>query len=401
MAAGASGQDDGGIITLSPLDIFHYYKSNTNTEFERKKIFLKGIYRKGTEKEYSGFYYDHLHDPNNESIYLSLKVQSSIRVKLGNGSLYTLGGFLLKTENKTREIGFKLLLNVSDIVEIAASKESEERLKILEKRIKIDEERNKIRNEKRLKGCKSVEEIVERKVLSFEKISIALLCGATESKAEGDIAGELRKLPMAIQNLFSITKKPVSMNSLPDICQCLKDSDSNSYDLICLSRGGGSKEEIDMFNDLNLARTAISLRTPFLATIGHGTDTPFIEEVSDWKEPFNLQPVKIGELLRESAEYALKKESKENELKNIVRQYDDIIKKKDDVIRQKDYDYKVLVKERDAKNRDIESLKDERNRLVKFKETGAMGSLARKLVYIAIGMLIAGIIIGIMFSKIV
>ncbi len=437
--------------TLTPLDIFFFYNCNTNLEVERRKINVKGIYSKGIDRPYGNFYFDIITDPNNESLHLSIKIHGNLREKLNHGNLYTFSGFLLKKEdmNRHREIGFKLLLNVSDIVDIEKTSEDSERIKALEERLKIDEERNKIRKEKKLKKEKSVEKMVERKVSFHEKISIALICGMSETKAEGDIMGEIKKLPTELQSLFEITKQPVSMNSVHDIAQSLKNLDSQGYNLICLSRGGGSKEEINIFNDLTLARTAVEIKTPFLATIGHGTDTPFIEEISDWKEPFNLQPVKIGEILRESAERASYKEIKQNEQKEIRMQYEKILKEKDNalelikserdkldnglkllrneqdkfikerdglkdshekILKEKDNALELIKSEHDKLDNELKLMRNEQDKLImerdglkdsqEFSQTGMKNNIERNLRYIAFFLLIIGIILGILVSKV-
>lgn len=398
------GCTDNDSFVLSPLDIFLYYLSNTNLKVEQEKIHLKGIYCRGIDKPYSDFYYDSVHELNDESIRLSLKIHGTLREKLRNGNLYTLGGFLIRKEdkNRNREIGFKLLLNVSEIVEVQSeSKESEARLKVLEEQLNKDAERNKIRKEKKLRNRISVEQIIENKVCLSQKISIALLCGMSETKAEGDIMGELKKLPITIQGFFEIIKRPVSMNSVLDIAWSLKDLDSKNYDLICLSRGGGSKDEIDIFNDLVLAKTVVNMKTPFLATIGHGTDTPFIEEISDWKDTFNLQPVKIGELLRESAEMALKKESEQNEQKEMARQYELIMK-------EKDAGLELVKNERNKLDKEIEEMKASQGSSINLKheieilkhERVNLESKIKTWLYIAIGLTIVGFIIGIAVSRI-
>ncbi len=398
-------QEDDNNLVLSPTDVFLYYSSNMNLEVERKKIHLKGTYCRGGDKPYSDFYYDSLHEPNNESIRLSIRVHGSLREKLRNGNFYTLGGFLVKREdkNRNREIGFKLLLTVSEIVEVrSASKESEARLKVLYEQLKIDEERNKIRKEKKLKKRISVEQLVEEKVFSREKISIALLCGMGETKAEGDIMGEIKKLPSAIQGLFEITKRPVSMNSVHDIAWSLKDLDSKRYDLICLSRGGGSKEEIDIFNDLELARNVVNLKTPFLATIGHGTDTPFVEEISDWKDPFNLQPVKIGELLRESAEMAFKKEGERNEQKEMARQREVIMKEKDAGLEFLKNERNMLVKEiGELKKGQVSSIDLKHEIEILRHERVGLERKIKTWLYIAVGLAIVGFIIGVVVSRLI
>ncbi len=55
-------------------------------------------------------------------------------------------------------------------------------------------------------------------------------------------------------------------------------ADAVGHDVILLTRGGGSKEDLWAFNDEFLARTIHQLSTPIISAVGHETD----EGISDW-----------------------------------------------------------------------------------------------------------------------
>lgn len=52
-------------------------------------------------------------------------------------------------------------------------------------------------------------------------------------------------------------------------------------DLILITRGGGSFEDLHVFNDEELSRKVFNLKTPTVSAIGHEIDTSIIELVSD------------------------------------------------------------------------------------------------------------------------
>ncbi|MDX9918144.1 MAG: exodeoxyribonuclease VII large subunit [Gudongella sp.] len=67
-----------------------------------------------------------------------------------------------------------------------------------------------------------------------------------------------------------------------DIIKGLKYLDSrNDVDLIIVGRGGGSFEELNAFNDEDLARTIYSLEKPVISAVGHETDFTIADFVAD------------------------------------------------------------------------------------------------------------------------
>lgn len=69
------------------------------------------------------------------------------------------------------------------------------------------------------------------------------------------------------------------------IIKALKLADSANCDIIIVGRGGGSKEDLEAFNDENVARTVFALNTPSISAVGHETDFTIIDYVSDLRAP--------------------------------------------------------------------------------------------------------------------
>ena len=71
-----------------------------------------------------------------------------------------------------------------------------------------------------------------------------------------------------------------------EIAQMLRVADTrDECDLLILTRGGGSPEDLAPFNDEALARTIATLRTPLIAAIGHEIDFTIAEFVADRRAP--------------------------------------------------------------------------------------------------------------------
>jgi exodeoxyribonuclease VII large subunit len=86
------------------------------------------------------------------------------------------------------------------------------------------------------------------------------------------------------KSLIDITKIDVQVQGQDcpkQIIDCLSTYDFSKFDLIVITRGGGSMEDLWGFNDKELIETIYKRNKPVLAAIGHMIDTTLIDYVAD------------------------------------------------------------------------------------------------------------------------
>lgn len=66
-----------------------------------------------------------------------------------------------------------------------------------------------------------------------------------------------------------------------DIVAAIQQAQGGEYDVLVMTRGGGSLEELMAFNDEQVARAVRGSRIPTLVAIGHERDLTFAEEAAD------------------------------------------------------------------------------------------------------------------------
>jgi len=81
--------------------------------------------------------------------------------------------------------------------------------------------------------------------------------------------------PVAVQGTEAANNIIDAINGFNQI------EDNNKPDVIIIARGGGSTEDLMVFNDEKLAKVVSSSEIPIISAIGHETDTTIIDFVSD------------------------------------------------------------------------------------------------------------------------
>ncbi|MGP9681802.1 exodeoxyribonuclease VII large subunit [Brachybacterium sp. AOP3-A1-3] len=116
--------------------------------------------------------------------------------------------------------------------------------------------------------------------LPFLPRVVGLICGR-ESAAERDVVVNARRRWPAVE--FEIREVAVQgVKAVREVSAALKELDGrDDVDVIIISRGGGSLEDLLPFSDEQLTRLVAAATTPIVSAIGHEVDTPLIDLAAD------------------------------------------------------------------------------------------------------------------------
>ncbi len=109
---------------------------------------------------------------------------------------------------------------------------------------------------------------------------VGLICGRN-SAAEKDVVENARRRWPAVQ--FEIREVAVQgAAAVIEVSAALRELEANAeVDVIIITRGGGSFEDLLAFSDEGLVRLAASCETPIVSAIGHEQDAPLLDLVAD------------------------------------------------------------------------------------------------------------------------
>ncbi|MEY4497528.1 MAG: hypothetical protein RLZZ364_833 [Actinomycetota bacterium] len=111
---------------------------------------------------------------------------------------------------------------------------------------------------------------------------VGLICGRN-TDAEKDVVENARRRWPAVQ--FEIREVTVQgAAAVVEVSAALRELEADKdVDVIIITRGGGSFEDLLPFSDESLVRLAASCQTPIVSAIGHEKDSPLLDLVADYR----------------------------------------------------------------------------------------------------------------------
>ena len=111
---------------------------------------------------------------------------------------------------------------------------------------------------------------------------VGLICGRN-TDAEKDVVENARRRWPAVE--FEIREVAVQgAAAVVEVSAALRELENiEDVDVIIITRGGGSFEDLLPFSDESLVRLAASCETPIVSAIGHEKDSPLLDLVADYR----------------------------------------------------------------------------------------------------------------------
>ena len=148
------------------------------------------------------------------------------------------------------------------------------------------------------------DEIYKKKLPYFPKI-IGIITSPTGSVIE-DMKNRINARCPSTILLYGVTVQ--GENAVSEICAGIKYFNSlkqNRPDLLIIARGGGSFEDLLIFNDEELVRTAFKSDIAIISAIGHETDNCLLDLVADIRAPTPSAGAEIATIVLKDLKFQL------------------------------------------------------------------------------------------------
>jgi len=135
---------------------------------------------------------------------------------------------------------------------------------------------------KNLLAAEGLFDLERKKPLPFLPNVVGLICGRNSDAGKDVVENAKRRWP-GVQ--FEIREVAVaSAAAVSEVSAALAELEANpKVDVIIITRGGGSFEDLLPFSDESLLRLVAECQTPIVSAIGHEKDSPLLDLVADWR----------------------------------------------------------------------------------------------------------------------
>ena len=125
-------------------------------------------------------------------------------------------------------------------------------------------------------------DIDRKKPLPFLPKKVGLICGRNSDAEKDVIENAKRRWPSVQFELREVAVQGAA--AVVEVSQALVELDTNpDVDVIIITRGGGSFEDLLPFSDESLVRLVANAQTPIVSAIGHEKDAPLLDLVADYR----------------------------------------------------------------------------------------------------------------------
>jgi exodeoxyribonuclease VII large subunit len=111
---------------------------------------------------------------------------------------------------------------------------------------------------------------------------IGLICGRNTDAEKDVVENAKRRWPSVKFEIREVTVQGAA--AVSEVSDALRELEANKdVEVIIITRGGGSFEDLLPFSDEGLVRLAASCSTPIVSAIGHEKDAPLLDLVADYR----------------------------------------------------------------------------------------------------------------------
>jgi exodeoxyribonuclease VII large subunit len=111
---------------------------------------------------------------------------------------------------------------------------------------------------------------------------IGLICGRNTDAEKDVVENAKRRWPGVQFEIREVTVQGAA--AVSEVSDALRELEANKdVEVIIITRGGGSFEDLLPFSDEGLVRLAASCTTPIVSAIGHEKDSPLLDLVADYR----------------------------------------------------------------------------------------------------------------------
>ena len=111
---------------------------------------------------------------------------------------------------------------------------------------------------------------------------IGLICGRNTDAEKDVVENTKRRWPSVQFEIREVTVQGAA--AVSEVSDALRELEANKdVEVIIITRGGGSFEDLLPFSDEGLVRLAASCTTPIVSAIGHEKDSPLLDLVADYR----------------------------------------------------------------------------------------------------------------------
>jgi hypothetical protein len=259
-------------LPYSPAALLSALGNSLTSPMLNQLFHVKGIYRPGKGVNYNGYYYDILKDEHGDTN-ITLILPIALRHKVKEGQLIEATAFFNKRQQPATA-RIDLTLTVTELLsrhEKIVDDKEQEALELIQRKAHA--------------GYKDLTAAIKRKLYMQQPVHITILIGQS-AIIDKDITHQLRDAAPAYQVDFV----RINLSQPAEIITRLREYDRG--EILILSRGGG--ENIQLFNNIDIAKTALGLKSVFVTAIGHHDDEPLLQKVAD--KAF-ITPTSLGQFL--------------------------------------------------------------------------------------------------------